>query len=189
MLKITCYPCDGFDSPLERDPHRFLEGTLIAAWYAGTKENAPDVTICADADALPADLDPIYAIAERHNLAIVEDAAHAIPTRYNGRLIGSAPISPGTGKPYDVHWSVCFSFYATKAVTTGEGGMITTNDAELAEHFGRQLEAGTVFQNRCDYLDPVLAWKKIKNSGKGCTLSPLGFDQFVRQKSYHLKTP
>ncbi len=83
---------------------------------------------------LPADLDTIYAIAEKHNLAVVEDAAHALPTRYKGRLIGSAPIAPETGKPYDVCRFVCFSFYATKAVTTGEGGMITTNDAALADH-------------------------------------------------------
>jgi dTDP-4-amino-4,6-dideoxygalactose transaminase len=83
---------------------------------------------------LPADLDPIYAIAEKHGLAVVEDAAHALPTRYKGRLIGSAPVSPETGKPYDVRWFVCFSFYATKAVTTGEGGMIVTDDIEFADH-------------------------------------------------------
>ncbi|MBN1120256.1 MAG: DegT/DnrJ/EryC1/StrS family aminotransferase [Anaerolineae bacterium] len=83
---------------------------------------------------LSADLDPIYTIAKKHGLAVVEDAAHSIPTRYKGRLIGSAPIPPETGQPYDVRWFGCFSFYATKALTTGEGGMITTNDAELADH-------------------------------------------------------
>ncbi len=83
---------------------------------------------------LPADLDSIYAIAEKHGLAVIEDAAHALPTWYKGRLLGSAPVSPVTGKPYDLCWFACFSFYATKAVTTGEGGMITANNEVLADH-------------------------------------------------------
>jgi dTDP-4-amino-4,6-dideoxygalactose transaminase len=61
----------------------------------------------------PADLDPIQEIATRRGLAVMEDAAHALPARYKGRLIGSGanPVS--------------FSFYATKNLTTGEGGMLT----------------------------------------------------------------
>ena len=68
-----------------------------------------------------ADLDPIVDVARRHGLAVVEDAAHSFPTRYKGRLVG------GIG---DLS---CFSFYATKTITTGEGGMITTDDDVLAE--------------------------------------------------------
>ena len=68
-----------------------------------------------------ADLDPILDVARRHGLAVVEDAAHSFPTRYKGRTIGSVG---------DV---TCFSFYATKTITTGEGGMITTNDDSVAE--------------------------------------------------------
>jgi acyl-CoA reductase-like NAD-dependent aldehyde dehydrogenase len=44
-----------------------------------------------------------------------------------------------------------------------------------------------VFLNRCDYLDPALAWTGVKNSGRGCTLSRLGFEQLTRPKSYHFK--
>ncbi len=69
---------------------------------------------------LPAEMDALAAVAERHDLPIVEDAAHAFPTRYRGRTVGS--LSTAT----------CFSFYATKTLTTGEGGMLTTEDAELA---------------------------------------------------------
>ncbi len=61
----------------------------------------------------PVDLDPIYDIAARHGVAVVEDAAHGLPARYKGRMIGS-----GDGP-------VAFSFYATKNLTTGEGGMLT----------------------------------------------------------------
>ena len=69
----------------------------------------------------PADMDAIGAIARRHDLLVIEDAAHAIETAYRGRKIGS--ISQLT----------CFSFYATKNMTTAEGGMVTTNDPALAE--------------------------------------------------------
>lgn len=66
-------------------------------------------------------MDRISDIANRHGLRVIEDAAHALPARYRGRLIGT--ISDCT----------CFSFYATKNITTGEGGMITTDNPEWAE--------------------------------------------------------
>lgn len=75
---------------------------------------------------LPADLDAIYAIAGAHDLAVVEDAAHAFPARYRGQLIGA---STSNSQPA----AVCFSFYATKAITTGEGGMVVTGNETLAE--------------------------------------------------------
>jgi len=67
----------------------------------------------------PAAMDAIYDIARRHQLAVVEDAAHALPARHRGRMIG-AP-EPGFDQPN----LVAFSFYATKNLTTGEGGMLT----------------------------------------------------------------
>src|SRR5438874_11191408 len=67
----------------------------------------------------PADLDAIGAVASAHGLAVIEDAAHALPARYKGRLIGLGP-NP-----------VAFSFYATKNLTTGEGGMLTGDPALL----------------------------------------------------------
>jgi perosamine synthetase len=76
---------------------------------------------------LPANLDAIYSIARRYNLAIIEDAAHAFPAKYKEHFIGQDLTFPGLP-----HF-VCFSFYATKTITTGEGGMICTNDATLAE--------------------------------------------------------
>lgn len=71
---------------------------------------------------LAADMQEISAIATRANISVVEDAAHAFPTRYGGKLIGS--ISDFT----------CFSFYATKTITTGEGGMLCTDDDGYAAH-------------------------------------------------------
>jgi acyl-CoA reductase-like NAD-dependent aldehyde dehydrogenase len=64
---------------------------------------------------------------------------------------------------------------------------VFTQDEDAAIAIGGQLEAGTFFMNRCDYLDPALAWSGMKNSGRGCSLSVLGFEQLTRPKSYHLK--
>lgn len=62
-----------------------------------------------------------------------------------------------------------------------------TNDATRAAKIGRELETGTVFMNRADYLDPALCWTGCKNTGRGGALSVLGFQNLTRPKSYHLK--
>ena len=64
---------------------------------------------------------------------------------------------------------------------------IWTNDLNKALQIGNKVETGTWFMNRCDYLDPELAWTGVKDSGKGCTLSSLGYDYVTRPKSFHLK--
>jgi acyl-CoA reductase-like NAD-dependent aldehyde dehydrogenase len=64
---------------------------------------------------------------------------------------------------------------------------IYSRDAKVAEALADRLETGTVFLNRCDYLDPALAWTGVKNSGRGCTLSRIGFEQMTRPKSYHFR--
>jgi acyl-CoA reductase-like NAD-dependent aldehyde dehydrogenase len=64
---------------------------------------------------------------------------------------------------------------------------VWTTDAEVAIRIGEQIECGTWLMNRCDYLDPALAWTGVKDSGRGCTLSKLGFEAFRRPKSFHLR--
>ncbi len=71
---------------------------------------------------LACDMDPIIELARKHNLKIIEDAAHALPTYYKGRMIGTLES--------DI---TVFSFYATKTITTGEGGMVVTRNSELAK--------------------------------------------------------
>ncbi len=66
----------------------------------------------------PCDMDEIMAISRKHGIAVIEDAAHSLPSRYKGKLVGSIG---------DI---TCFSFYATKTLTTGEGGMATTENPE-----------------------------------------------------------
>ena len=63
-----------------------------------------------------------------------------------------------------------------------------TRDRDAAETIGMQIETGTVFMNRCDYLDPGLAWTGVKDTGRGATLSKLGYEALTRPKSFHLRT-
>jgi len=63
-----------------------------------------------------------------------------------------------------------------------------TQDDEAALNIGRQLRCGTFFMNRCDYLDPALAWTGVKNSGRGASLSPVGYEQLTLPKSFHLRS-
>lgn len=62
-----------------------------------------------------------------------------------------------------------------------------TQDPARAIRLGGQIETGTVYMNRCDYLDPALVWTGVKDSGAGASLSVLGYDYFTRPKSYHLR--
>jgi acyl-CoA reductase-like NAD-dependent aldehyde dehydrogenase len=64
---------------------------------------------------------------------------------------------------------------------------IWTADEEAALAIGDEIETGTWFMNRCDYLDPALAWTGVKDSGRGVTLSRLGYEALTRPKSFHLK--
>jgi perosamine synthetase len=91
----------------------------------------------------PCDLEEIAQLAQRHNLQVIEDAAHSLPASYRGRRIGT--ISPMTA----------FSFYATKTLATGEGGMITTDDDALAARI-RRLRLHGISRD---------AWKRYTNEG------------------------
>lgn len=65
---------------------------------------------------------------------------------------------------------------------------IFTRDIDAARPMAAEIEAGTVFINRCDYLDPALAWSGVKDSGHGCSLSGLGYAALTRPKSCYFKT-
>ena len=79
---------------------------------------------------LAADMGPILELANKYNLFVVEDAACGFGAKYKGRHVGNFG---DTG---------CFSFHPRKAITTGEGGMVTTNDADLAEKIRRLRDHG-----------------------------------------------
>jgi acyl-CoA reductase-like NAD-dependent aldehyde dehydrogenase len=64
---------------------------------------------------------------------------------------------------------------------------IWTRDLTAAERLAPQVEAGTVFMNRCDHLDPALAWTGVKESGRGASLGRYGYEAVTRPRSYHLR--
>ncbi len=79
---------------------------------------------------------------------------------------------------------------AIKLMNDSEFGLtaaLWTKDIERAKRIGEQIETGTVFMNRADYLDPALCWTGCKNTGKGGGLSEIGYHNLTRPKSYHLK--
>ncbi|WP_075795610.1 DegT/DnrJ/EryC1/StrS family aminotransferase [Massilia putida] len=96
---------------------------------------------------LACDMDALLALARRHGLRVVEDAAHAFPTRYRGRLIGTLDS--------DI---TVFSFYANKTMTTGEGGMVVTRDPDLAQRV-RVMRLHGISQDAFDrYVSHKPAW-------------------------------
>ena len=91
----------------------------------------------------PCEMERIIEIARKHSLKVIEDAAHALPARYRGKAIGTIG---------DIG---CFSFYATKTITTGEGGMVTTENDEYADRF-RVMSLHGISRD---------AWKRYTNEG------------------------
>jgi acyl-CoA reductase-like NAD-dependent aldehyde dehydrogenase len=70
----------------------------------------------------------------------------------------------------------------------GLTSVICTSDQSKAESFAQQVKAGTIFMNRCDYLDPALPWSGVKASGKGSSLSRYGLLAMTRPKAIHFRT-
>lgn len=102
-----------------------------------------------DQFGFPVEIDPLMALAKRHGLAVIEDAACALGSRYHGRPVGST-----------AHAS-CFSFHPRKLITTGEGGMFVTNDDRLAEQARALLNHGAVrsdlAKHAADTVEALLA--------------------------------
>ena len=111
------------------DPHtlNISPAKLGEAVEAGLRmgRGRPRAVIPVHIAGVPCAMDEIWGLARKHDLAVVEDAAHAFPSAYRGRPVGS--------RPTDVRGATCFSFYATKTITTGEGGMLTTDDEPTAD--------------------------------------------------------
>ncbi len=97
---------------------------------------------------LACEMDPIIAIARKHGLKIVEDAAHALPATYRSRMIGELDTD-----------ATVYSFYATKTITTGEGGMIVTRDEKVAERC-RVMRLHGISRDAFDrYISTKPAWR------------------------------
>ena len=146
----------------------FVRGQIDEAIAAGAKALVDAESFSADQAGTPY-LAPQVLIDVDHSMRVMTEETF-------GPVIGIMPVSGDEE--------------AIKLMNDSEFGLtaaVFTQDENAAIEIGNQIETGTWFMNRCDYLDPALAWTGVKNSGRGCTLSSVGFEQMTRPKSYHLK--
>ena len=147
----------------------FVRGQVAAAIAAGATRlvgdadfDVPDRSACYLAPQVLTDVD--------HSMALMHEETF-------GPAIGIARVaneSEGVALMNDSDFGLTASIWS--------------GDLERAGRLAEDVEAGTVFANRCDYLDPALAWTGVKDSGRGCTLSRIGYESLTRPKSFHLRT-
>lgn len=131
-------------------------------------------------------------VDEREFPASVPGTAYLAPQLLTGVHHGMRIMREETFGPAVGIMPVADDDEAVRLMNDSDFGLtaaIYSRDAEAAEALAARLETGTVFLNRCDYLDPALAWTGVKDSGRGCSLSRFGFEQLTRPKSFHFKLP
>ncbi len=146
----------------------FVRGQIDDAVAAGARALVDPARFDADEKGTPY-LAPQVLVDVDHSMRIMTEETF-------GPVV---PIMPVAGDSEAIRLMNDSEFGLTAAIFTQD------DDAAIA--IGGQVETGTWFMNRCDYLDPALAWTGVKNSGRGCTLSSIGFEHLTRPKSYHLK--
>lgn len=155
--------------PLVRsEAAEFVRGQIAEARARGAKALIETKAFAADAPG-SAYLAPQVLVQVNHDMAVMRQESF-------GPVVGIMPVAGDAeaialmnDSPY------------------GLSAAIWSSDLAAAEHIGQQLDTGTVFMNRCDYLDPALAWTGVKHSGRGATLSSLGYEHLTRPKSFHLR--
>lgn len=146
----------------------FVRGQIADAVAQGAKALIDPQTFAADVPG-SAYLAPQVLIDVSHQMSVMRDESF-------GPVVGIMPVSSDDE--------------AIALMNDSEFGLsasIWTRDLAAAQHLGDAIDTGTVFMNRCDYLDPALAWTGVKNSGRGVTLSRLGYEHLTRAKSFHLR--
>ncbi|KAL1744271.1 Aldehyde/histidinol dehydrogenase [Schizophyllum fasciatum] len=146
-----------------------IERQVADAVAAGATALIPPELFPAAADAAGAYVAPQVLVGVRRGMGVLEEETFG-------------PVVPIVKVADDAE--------AVRAMNDSRYGLtasIWTNDAGAFAALEPQVEAGTVFMNRADYLDPALAWVGVKDSGRGVSLSKLGFDQVTRPKSVHMK--
>lgn len=146
----------------------FVRGQIQDAVRAGAKALIDPKTFPANAEGTPY-LAPQVLIDVDHSMRVMTEESF-------GPVIGIMKV----GSDEEAIRLMNDSAYGLTA-------SIWTRDADAALRIGNEIETGTWFMNRCDYLDPALAWTGVKDSGRGCTLSRIGFETLTRPKSFHLR--
>ena len=145
-----------------------IRGQIEEARSKGATALIDPKAFAADREGTPY-LAPLLLVDVDHNMSVMVEESF-------GPVVGIMPVDSDA----DAVTLMNDSPYGLTA-------SIWTSDIEAAESIGRQVETGTVYMNRCDYLDPALAWTGVKDTGRGAALSPIGFDMLTRPKSFHLR--
>ncbi|MHC8358597.1 aldehyde dehydrogenase family protein [Pseudomonas sp. LB3P81] len=146
----------------------FVRGQIADALAQGAKALIDPKYFPADAPG-SAYLAPQVLVDVNHQMSVMRDESF-------GPVVGIMPVA-GDDEAIALMNDSAFGLSAS----------LWTQDLAAAERLGNEIAAGTVFMNRCDYLDPALAWTGVKNSGRGVTLSRLGYEHLTRAKSFHLR--
>jgi len=147
----------------------FIRGQVTEAVAAGARALLDPAAFPADAAGTPY-LAPQVLVDVDHSMRVMREESF-------GPVVGIMAVADDDEAVALMNDS---PFGLTAAIWTG--------DVRAALAIGDRVETGTWFMNRCDYLDPALAWTGVKDSGRGCTLSKLGYDALTRPKSFHLRT-
>ena len=146
----------------------FVRGQITEALGKGARALLDPKAFAADRPG-SAYLAPQVLVDVDHGMSVMRDESF-------GPVVGIMPVSDEA--------------QAIQLMNDSEFGLtasIWTQDLEAAERIGDMIATGTVFMNRCDYLDPALAWTGVKQSGRGATLSQVGYETLTRPKSFHLR--
>lgn len=146
----------------------FVRGQIAEAVAMGAKALIDPASFPADAPGT-AYLAPQVLVEVNHRMSVMRDESF-------GPVVGIMSVDSDE--------------QAIALMNDSEFGLtasIWTSDLEAAQRIGDEIETGTVFMNRCDALDPALAWTGVKNTGRGATLSRVGYETLTRPKSFHLR--
>ena len=146
----------------------FVRRQIKDALSMGAKSLVDESLFKASRDNSPY-LSPHVLVDVNHNMKVMRDESF-------GPVVGIMPVDNDE--------------QAIKLMNDSPYGLtasIWTENMSAAKRIGSSIATGTVFMNRCDYLDPALAWTGVKNSGRGISLSKLGYDHVTRVKSYHFR--
>ncbi|MCL6262926.1 aldehyde dehydrogenase family protein [Craterilacuibacter sp. RT1T] len=146
----------------------FVRGQIAEALASGAQAHIDPAHFAADAPG-SAYLAPQVLTRVNHRMRVMHEESF-------GPLVGIMPVS-SDGEALQLMNDSRYGLTAS----------IWTGDEDAAIRLGEQLQTGTVFMNRCDYLDPMLAWTGVKDSGRGVSLSAQAYAQLTRIKSFHLK--
>ncbi|GAA5524753.1 NAD/NADP-dependent betaine aldehyde dehydrogenase [Microbulbifer aestuariivivens] len=146
----------------------FVRGQVDEALSAGARAHIDPLAFPADRPGTPY-LAPQLLTEVNHEMRVMREESF-------GPVLGVQPVR-------DDEEAIALMNDSAFGLTAA----IYSDDIEAASTIGDRLQTGTVFLNRCDYLDPALAWTGVKNSGRGCTLSSVGYEHLTRPKSFHLK--